>query len=40
MGSLFEKYGGVVVVHDIVSAFYDRVLDDDALANYFMNSDM
>ena len=40
MGSLFEKYGGVVVVHDIVSAFYDRVLDDDALADYFMNSDM
>ena len=40
MGSLFEKYGGVLAVHDIVSAFYDRVLDDDALADYFINSDM
>lgn len=40
MGSLFEKYGGVLAVHDIVSAFYDRVLDNDALADYFINSDM
>ena len=40
VGSLFEKYGGVVVVHDIVSAFYDSVLDDDMLADYFINSDM
>ena len=40
MGSLFEKYGGVLAVHDIVSAFYDRVLDDDALVDYFINSDM
>lgn len=40
MGGLLEKYGGVLVVHDIVSAFYDRMLDDDALADYFIDSDM
>lgn len=40
MLSLFEKYGGVVVVHDLVSSFYDRLLDDEALADYFINTDM
>ena len=38
--NLFEKYGGVRAVHDIVVMFYDRLLDDDALADYFIDSDM
>lgn len=40
MQSLFQKYGGVVGVHDIVAEFYDRLLDDDVLADYFANSNM
>jgi hemoglobin len=38
--SMFERYGGFVAVSRIVSAFYDRVLDSDLLADYFDGVDM
>lgn len=40
MTTLFEKYGGFAAVHDIMSAFYDKVLDDPQLAVFFDNVDM
>jgi hemoglobin len=38
--TLFEKYGGYETVSKLVTIFYDTVLADDALANYFEDVDM
>jgi hemoglobin len=38
--TMFERYGGFAVVHKVVLAFYDRVLDSDVLAGYFDGVDM
>lgn len=40
MASMLQKYGGLSVVHGIVETFYDRVLDEDSLADFFINTDM
>ncbi len=38
--SIFERYGGFVVVRKVVSDFYDKVLESERLQKYFENSDM
>lgn len=38
--SIFEKYGGFGSVNRVVLAFYDNVLDNDALGPYFDDVDM
>jgi hemoglobin len=38
--SLFEKYGGFSTISKIVSAFYDRVLAQESLANFFEDVNM
>lgn len=40
MALMLEKYGGVTTVHSVVEKFYDRVLDEDSLADFFANTDM
>ena len=38
--TLFDNYGGFASVSEIVSAFYDKVLDSDQLSRFFMNVNM
>ena len=38
--SIYEKYGGFASVNRVVMAFYDQVLDHDALGPYFEDVDM
>lgn len=38
--SIFQRYGGLDRVSDLVIVFYDRVLASDRLAPFFRNSDM
>lgn len=38
--TLFERCGGFSTVRKIVSAFYDKVLDNDRLQHYFADVDM
>jgi hemoglobin len=38
--STFERYGGFASVSKLVTAFYDKVLDEPDLAKYFENTDM
>lgn len=38
--TLFDKYGGFSTVRQVVSSFYDKVLDEDSLAHHFENTDM
>ena len=40
MTLMLEKYGGVATVHAVVEKFYDRVLEEDSLADFFANTDM
>lgn len=40
MASLLEKYGGLSTVHNVVETFYDRVLEEDSLADFFAETDM
>lgn len=40
MATMFERYGGFATVSRIVSAFYDDILDEPALARYFESTDM
>ena len=40
MASIFERYGGFATLRVVVSDFYDRVLDHEALAPYFEGVDM
>jgi len=40
MATIFERYGGFSTIRRIVSDFYDRVLDDSALAKHFENVDL
>jgi len=37
---LFEKYGGIRVLRNVIMDFYDRVLDSDTLGPYFDDVDM
>jgi len=38
--SLFDKYGGFTVFTQIVSRFYQKILNDDELAPYFEKVDI
>lgn len=38
--TMFERYGGFVIVRKIVSEFYDRVLVSDRLQRFFVDTDM
>lgn len=38
--TVFERAGGFAAVRKIVSDFYNRLLDDDALQKYFTGIDM
>lgn len=38
--TLFDKYGGFPTFSDLVSKFYDKVLDSDNLAPYFEGVNM
>jgi Truncated hemoglobins len=38
--TLFDKYGGVPVVTEIVATFYARIMSRPNLARYFRNTDM
>ena len=38
--SMFERYGGFARVSQIVTRFYDRVLDSSIAAPYFAHTDM
>jgi len=38
--TIFERYGGFSVVHRVVLAFYDKMLDSDLVAPYFDDVDM
>jgi len=38
--SMFERYGGFAKVSQIVSAFYDRMLDSPVTSPYFQSVDM
>lgn len=40
MQTVFERAGGFSAVRKIVSAFYDRVLDEPVLARHFAGLDM
>ncbi|WP_233270520.1 group I truncated hemoglobin [Chachezhania sediminis] len=37
---LFEKYGGIRMLRNVIMDFYDRVLDSDTLGPYFDDVDM
>ena len=38
--SLYDALGGFSFIRQLVSSFYDRVLDDDSLAPFFQDTDM
>lgn len=38
--SIFDRCGGFASVHRVVSAFYDKVLDSDRLADHFVDVSM
>lgn len=38
--NLFQKYGGFAAISKVVMAFYDRVLESDAIGEYFDGIDM
>ena len=38
--SMFERYGGFAKISQLVSLFYDRVLDSPVASPYFANTDM
>lgn len=38
--TMFERYGGFASVSQVVSAFYDKVLESPVTAGYFENTDM
>ncbi len=38
--STFERYGGFAVINKVVTAFYDKVLDNPSLSHYFESIDM
>ena len=38
--SLYDKLGGFSFVRKLVSSFYDRLLDEDTLAPFFVDTDM
>jgi hemoglobin len=38
--TIFERYGGFAKLNQVVSAFYDKVLDDPLTAPYFEGIDM
>ncbi len=38
--TLFGKYGGFSTVGDIVHRFYEKILEDDTLEEYFWDVDM
>jgi hemoglobin len=40
MRTIYERCGGFATVRKIVSDFYDRVLDEDALAPHFAGTEM
>lgn len=40
MESLYEKYGGFATISAIVHDFYERVLDSEPLARFFVGVDM
>lgn len=38
--TMFDRYGGFGVVHRVVLAFYDKMLDSDIVAPYFDDVDL
>ncbi|MGI9490103.1 MAG: group I truncated hemoglobin [Geminicoccaceae bacterium] len=40
MSSMFERYGGFTSVSNIVTKFYNKVLDSDTIGPYFDDVDM
>lgn len=38
--TLFDKYGGIETFSAVVSNFYQKVLDSEALASFFVDVDM
>lgn len=38
--SIFQRYGGFAKVSQVVSSFYDRMLDSPVTSPYFSNTDM
>jgi truncated hemoglobin YjbI len=38
--TIFERYAGFAAVRNVVSTFYEYVLDDDVMAPYFAGVDM
>ena len=38
--TMFERYGGFGVVHQVVLSFYDKMLDSDIVGPYFDDVDM
>ncbi len=40
MATLFEKLGGTAAVDMAVDRFYERVLQDDRIKHFFVNTDM
>lgn len=38
--TMFDRYGGFGVVHRVVLAFYDKMLDSDVVAPYFDDVDL
>lgn len=38
--TMYDRYGGFAVIHRVVLAFYDKMLDSDVVAPYFDDADM
>ena len=38
--TMFDRYGGFAIVHKVVLAFYDKVLDSDVIGPFFDDVDM
>ena len=38
--SLFDKYGGLSALRNVIMAFYDRVLDSDVVGHFFEDVDL
>jgi hemoglobin len=38
--TIFERYGGFAKINQVVSSFYDRILESPVTSPYFANTDM
>ena len=38
--TIFERYGGFATLNQVVSTFYDKMLESPITSSYFANSDM